>query len=63
MDDDANVEYIVTCGSMRKVKWDSNGVDDISTSRYCASCGGDWWRGTYEASVKLLEPDSQFSVM
>ena len=29
---------------MRKVKWDANGVDDMSTSRYCASCGGDWWR-------------------
>lgn len=21
-----------------------SGIDDMSTSRYCASCGGDWWR-------------------
>ena len=44
LDYDAEFEYIFTCVSMRKVKWDANGVDDMSTSRYCASCGGDWWR-------------------
>ena len=44
LDYDANFEYIFTCVSMRKVKWDANGVDDMNTTRYCASCGGDWWR-------------------
>lgn len=44
LDYDPEFEYIFTCVSMRKVKWDANGVDDMSTSRYCASCGGDWWR-------------------
>lgn len=44
LDYDSDFEYIFTCVSMRKVKWDANGVDDMSTSRYCASCGGDWWR-------------------
>lgn len=44
LDYDADFEYIFTCVSMRKVKWDASGVDDINTTRYCASCGGDWWR-------------------
>ena len=44
LDYDSDFEYIFTCVSMRKVKWDENGIDDMSTSRYCASCGGDWWR-------------------
>ena len=44
LDYDAEFEYIFTCVSMRKVKWDENGIDDMNTSRYCASCGGDWWR-------------------
>ena len=44
LDYDPDFEYIFTCVSMRKVKWDENGIDDMSTSRYCASCGGDWWR-------------------
>ena len=44
LDYDPDFEYIFTCVGMRKVKWDENGVDDISTSKYCASCGGDWWR-------------------
>ena len=44
LDYDPDFEYIFTCVSMRKVKWDANGIDDMNTSRYCASCGGDWWR-------------------
>lgn len=44
LDYDADFEYIFTCVSMRKIKWDEHGVDDRDSARYCASCGGDWWR-------------------
>lgn len=44
LDYDADFEYVFTCVSMRKIKWDEHGVDDRDSARYCASCGGDWWR-------------------
>ena len=44
MNYDSSFEYIFTCVKMRKIKWNASGIDDMSTSRYCASCGGDWWR-------------------
>lgn len=43
-DYDPDFEYIFTCISMRKIKWDEHGVDDRDSAKYCASCGGDWWR-------------------
>lgn len=44
LDYDPDYEYIFTCVSMRKIKWDEHGIDDRDSARYCASCGGDWWR-------------------
>ena len=40
----SDFEYIFTCVRMRKVKWNNTGIDDLDTSRYCANCGGIWWK-------------------
>ena len=42
----SDFEYIFTCVRMRKVKWNATGIDDLDTSRYCASCSGIWWKET-----------------
>ena len=44
MNYDETFEYIYTCVSLRKILWDEGGTDDRANSKYCASCGGDWWR-------------------
>lgn len=41
---DTKYQYIFTCISMRKVKWDESGIDDRDTARFTSNCGGDWWR-------------------